>query len=102
MIFISYRRADSAGHCNEVADLLEQEFGEGCVFRDLEKIPPAREFQRFIDERLEQTTFMLVLIGRDWLEEFKRRLARNSTDFVLHEVSRALKRGGAGPSPVAP
>ncbi len=101
VVFLSYRRADTSGYAGRLATALEQHFGYGSVFHDIEAIAPGRDYAKVIDEAVARAGVLLVLIGDTWLsesgEEGTRRLD-DPHDFVRLEVSSALRRG----TPVLP
>ena len=43
-VFISYRRADSAGYSGRVMDRLDRELGRDLVFMDVDAIPLGTNF----------------------------------------------------------
>jgi TIR domain-containing protein len=94
-VFISYRRADSAGHAGRVHDRLEQEFGPDLLFMDVEAIPLGVDFVKALGEEVAKCEVLLAIIGPGWLdtrdEEGHRRL-ENPHDFVRIEIAAALKR----------
>lgn len=91
-IFLSYRRDDSAGFAGRLADALEQAFGIGSVFRDVDDIRPGEDFVTTIQDRLAEVDVVLVMIGPRWLgaaAEGRRRLD-DPEDFVRREIEAAL------------
>ena len=99
LLFVSYRRDDSAGHAGRLTDALELRFGEGSVFRDVDDIAPGENFEHVIQTRISQVRGVLVLIGSRWLEptETGPRL-ENADDFVRREIELAL----ASDKPIVP
>lgn len=95
LFFLSYRRADSAGHAGRLADALEQRFGADAVFRDVDDIAPGEAFEQVITERLQRVQAVLVLIGPGWLEaeEAGTRRLDCDDDFVRREIELALASG---------
>lgn len=93
-IFLSYRRADTAGYAGRLAEALERRFGKGSVFQDVEAIVPGSDFLHAIDLAVARCQVLLVLIGDTWLTE---RGAGGCTrlddpaDFVRLEVASALR-----------
>ena len=92
-IFISYRRADSAGDAGRLADHLQRRFGAERVFLDVDTIEPGADFVRVLRDSLQQTVAMLVVIGPSWTSlrdpDGNRRID-NPNDFVRLEVEGAL------------
>ena len=94
-IFLSYRRDDSAGFAGRLADALEQEFGAGSVFRDVDDIHPGDDFIHAIESHIRQVGAVLVMIGPYWLASgtsSQRRLDEPG-DFVRLEIQAALASG---------
>lgn len=95
LIFISYRRDDSAPYAGRLYDRLTQHFGKGQVFMDIEQIEPGEDFVEVIGRKVGACEAAVVLIGKSWLSavdgEGRRRLD-DPEDFVRLEVAAALKR----------
>jgi hypothetical protein len=66
-IFVSYRRADSAGYAGRLVDQLKSRFGDQ-VFFDVESIKPGADFHEVIKETFEKCGAVIVLIGKRWRE----------------------------------
>jgi hypothetical protein len=49
-VFISYRRADSAGYSGRVMDRLDRELGRDLVFMDVDAIPLGTNFSKVLQE----------------------------------------------------
>lgn len=95
IIFISYRRDDSAAYAGRLYDRLTAHFGKGQVFMDIDQIDPGEDFVEVIERKVGACSIAVVLIGKNWLAasdgEGKRRL-EDPEDFVRLEVASALKR----------
>lgn len=95
-IFISYRRATSAGSAGRVYDALAAHFGEAHVFMDVDSIEPGEEFASVLNDTLAKCLAVLVVIDPAWLgvrdTEGGRRLD-DPADFVRLEVERSLAAG---------
>lgn len=95
-IFISYRRSDARADARNVFQRLQRDFGSGRPFMDVDSIAKGRDFKTVLDEALNGTAVMLVLIGKTWLDVRTgtglRRLD-DTSDFVHMEIAYALKRG---------
>ena len=92
-IFISYRRADSAGFTISMYQTLKQRFGAR-VFKDIEDIAAGRDFREVIHENLLSSKVVLVVIGRQWLsltDEAGKQRIFDPEDFVQLEVATALQ-----------
>jgi TIR domain len=61
-IFISYRRADTAGHAGRLSADLTRLLGPR-AFMDVSSIAPGDEFERAIDEQLRSCGAVLAVIG---------------------------------------
>jgi len=66
-VFISYRRADTAGHAGRLVEHLKSQFGDQ-VFLDVDSIRPGANFYDVIRETLNRCGVAVVLIGKKWLE----------------------------------
>lgn len=102
-IFISYRRADSRLVTNRIYDRLRDAFGKRDVFKDVDKIPPGKDFRGVLREATANCQIMLVIIGPNWVDvrddDGNRRLD-NPDDFVRLEVETGLQRDGTLVIPV--
>lgn len=94
LIFINYRRDDSAPYAGRIYDRLERDF-RGELFMDVDILEPGSNFKRALHEAVEQCDIFLTLIGPRWVDakdkKGKHRLA-DATDFVRVEISEALAR----------
>ena len=94
-IFISYRRADSAGYAGRIYDRLTAHFGKDAVFMDVDTIEAGLDFVVVLRNAVQSCDVLVALIGRQWInikdENGKRRLD-NSEDFVRIEIAAALDR----------
>lgn len=94
-IFISYRREDSADTSGRLYDRLETRFGHHNVFKDVDNIPPGVDFRAYVNNALQMSDVVLVIIGPHWLASADsaggqpRLFASN--DFVRIEVEAALQ-----------
>ena len=102
-VFISYRRGDSAGYAGRLHESLEERLGAGAVFRDVDTIEPGQDFANAIQERLRDSSVLLAVIGREWLDarepDGTRRLDSPS-DYVRLEIAAALARADVRVIPV--
>ena len=95
VVFISYRRGDSAGHAGRMFDHLARRFGHTSVFMDVAGIKPGVDFVDEIDRAVGRCDVLIVVIGREWLTSADgkgRRRLDDAADFVRVEVAAALKR----------
>ncbi len=95
LVFISYRRDDTAGYARALYDELARHFGAEQVFMDVDDISAGQAFSEVIEHQLGAAQVMLVLIGRRWLGEREGAPARiqDEADFVRREVATGLARG---------
>jgi TIR domain len=96
-IFISYRRADSAGHAGRLRDDLTRLLG-ATVFMDVADIAPGDEFERVIETELNSCGAVLAVIGARWRDAFH--AAREGKDYVRLELHQALEHAGVTVVPV--
>lgn len=89
-IFISYRRKDTNETARRIFVALENEFGEGSVFIDVDVILGGEEFPKRLQASLEQCHVLLALIGPRWMEDNR---LDNPDDFVRLEIEQAFSRG---------
>lgn len=95
-LFLSYRRVDTGGYAGRLADALEERFGKGSVFHDVETIAPGTDFVAAIHAGVDSASVLLLLIGDDWIDARDAsgtRLLDREDDFVRIEAARALARG---------
>lgn len=95
-IFVSYRRADSGSTARRLADTLARTFGPSSVFIDTDSIRSAQNWKDEIDKALQESSIVLVVIGRQWLflqDEQGRRRLDNDGDWVRAEILAAIKPG---------
>ena len=91
--FISYRREDSQAEATALAGLLQKEFGNGEVFLDHSSIAFGSTWPKEIDEALNRSKTVLVVIGPQWLgshDQWQCRRIDNEEDWVRREIVRAL------------
>ena len=94
-IFISYRRADSAGYAGRIYDRLSAHFGVDAVFMDVDTIEAGVDFLEVLQNSVQSCDVVVVLVGRNWLtikDETSKRRLDNPEDFVRIEIATALNR----------
>ena len=93
LLFISYRRDDSAPYAVSIAQRLEKHFE---IFIDVENLRIGDSFPQILSDKLTQCHALVAVIGPAWLEvrdnDGTRRLD-NPDDWVRLELEAALKRG---------
>ena len=91
MIFISYRRDDSAFFAGRLVDRLIEWFGRGLVFQDIHSIHAGEDFADAITSTIRRSRVVLVVIGPNWLKTaLDGRRIDDPRDVVRIEVETAL------------
>lgn len=113
IVFINYRRNDSKSEARNLNNDLENAFGKGFVFRDIDDI---RSGTIWIDKLKEAGSYAKVIIavvGPNWLQLNDAGVSRlnDPKDWVRQELEQAIKdnkkiipvlvKGGTLPSPTA-
>jgi TIR domain-containing protein len=93
-IFINYRRSDSAGHAGRLYDDLAEAFSKKNVFMDIDTIKGGDEYINIIEQEIEKSDAMIVIIGTNWLTVTESGVRRidDPKDLVRWEIGFALKR----------
>jgi CHAT domain/TIR domain len=93
IVFINYRREDTAGEARLLFADLTAMLGPGSVFMDVDGIALGRDFRDVLEEKLRSAQMVLTLIGRQWLHishpDGRRRLDEVD-DHVRSEIRTAL------------
>lgn len=95
-IFISYRRKDNPYAVPTISRELKKHFGNDSVFLDVEDIPPAVHFRKYIADSIKQCDVLLVIIGDKWLGEKNDKgesRLHDANDTVRLEIELALNAG---------
>jgi Tfp pilus assembly protein PilF len=96
-VFISYRRADTAGHVGRLHDHLVviPAIRAGGIFRDIDSIQVGDDFVRAMRLAVEFADVVLAVIGSDWLSAGRapRRRLDDPSDPVRVELVTAFKTG---------
>lgn len=102
-VFLSYRRADTAGHAGRIDDDLERAVGRPVIFRDVESIDAGADFVEVLRDAIDRSRVCIVLIGPGWLgargADGVRRLDAPD-DVVRSEIEMALDRADMTVLPV--
>ncbi len=96
-IFISYRRADSAGRARRLKDDLTRLRGDR-VFMDVADIAPGADFETVLRNELASCGVVLAVIGAGWRKVFD--TPREGLDYVRLELGQALAQAGVQVIPV--
>jgi hypothetical protein len=92
-VFISYRRADTAGHAGRLYDRLCGHFGPANVFMDVEDIAGGVDFVEAIQTSVGNCDVLIAIIGRGWIEAATRATSSSrASDWVALEITTALAR----------
>ena len=90
-IFVSYRRADTAGHAGRLVDHLKAQFGQE-VFFDVDSISPGANFHKEIEKTFAECGAVVVLIGKSWLErDASMPPFGDSKDVITQEIRFAME-----------
>jgi hypothetical protein len=102
MIFLSYRRDDSAGHVGRLYDALSARFGSQRIFVDIDHISPGQDFVQVVDDAVGRCAVLLVVMGKRWAGTGRvgKRRIDDPGDFVRLEVVGGLRRTGLRMIPV--
>jgi uncharacterized protein YjbI with pentapeptide repeats len=95
LIFLSYRREDSADAAALLYDRLTAYFGREQVFMDVDSLIPGDDFDRKIAIVVGSCDVLLAVIGKRWLTITDQRGVRrldDPGDFVRLEIEAALER----------
>lgn len=94
-IFLSYRREDCAGEAGRLSDRMRHEFGDGCLFMDVDGIRLGVDFVKKLTQEVTSCDVLLAMIGPRWTDlrdERGNRRLDDPSDFVRIEISTALQR----------
>ena len=97
VVFLNYRRSDSAGFVGRLVDHVERHFSGIQFFRDIDKISPGDDFEIELAKWLKACDFMLTVIGPHWITEMgpSGRRIDDPKDWVRRELATALARNVA-------
>lgn len=91
---ISYRRDDTGAITGRIFDRLEARYGRDAIFRDIDNIPMGVDFRKRLNDVIERTDVLLVVMGSKWLGPRKNRRFKitDESDPVRVEIEIALSR----------
>lgn len=95
VIFINYRRDDSAGYAGRLYDYLAEHFSRDQIFMDVDHIQPGEDFAKTIEKKLSTAKAAIVLIGRQWMnitDSSGLKRLDNTDDYVRLEIETLLKQ----------
>ncbi|MGW3786417.1 toll/interleukin-1 receptor domain-containing protein [Micromonospora chokoriensis] len=93
-VFINYRTGDGQDMAALLHERLRGEFGEQRVFLDSTGLPPGQLFPPELKRRLQASTVLIVVLGRDWLDirdDDGNRRIDNRKDYVRYEIRKSIK-----------
>ncbi|NMO54288.1 TIR domain-containing protein [Actinoplanes sp. TBRC 11911] len=91
--FISYRRSDCAGYATLLHTALEQQFGVGHVFRDIDTLMPGTIYATRIQNAIGSCSVVIALIGREWAGRLPNggRRIDDPSDMLRQEITAAFQ-----------
>ena len=95
LIFVSYRRQDTQSATGRLCDKLQMRFSVDQVFHDIESIEPGSRFPAIIASKIAESSIVLVIIGRHWLDsagDDGRSRLFEPDDYLRLEIATALQR----------
>jgi hypothetical protein len=94
-VFVSYRRDDTGYWAEALARALAVRVGAEAVFIDVGSEQPGRDYREQIDDALDRSSIVVVLIGVGFLKADKRGVRRidRQDDPMRTEIAKALARG---------
>src|SRR6516165_7093616 len=95
LVFVSYRRQDSADIVGRISDRLIGRFGKEEVFVDVDNIPPGDDFVRVLERAVAECQVFIAILGPNWItaaDSDGRRRLDDPADYVRLEVAAALTR----------
>ena len=102
VIFVNYRRQNSAPWATAIRMALEKHFGSTTIFQDVDRIDPGDDWAEKIERNLERSVALIVVIAEGWhavqREGIGTRRIDDLNDWVRHEIRTALTR--APPIPI--
>jgi len=96
IIFISYRREDSAYAAGRLYDRLGLHFGSDRVFMDIDTIGLGEDFVQVIENAVASCDVLVCIIGKQWLKATSstgQKRLEDPSDFVRLEIVSALDLG---------
>ena len=91
-IAISYRHSDTKDIATQIYTRLSASYGRDAILFDIENIPLAVDFRRYIDRTLEDADVVLAIIGRAWMGNADNSRIKDKADFVRLELEAAFRR----------
>src|SRR4051794_10816846 len=94
MVFISYRRDDTSDHARKLYDALRRWLSAEQLFMDITTIEAGADYLHVLNDALDRTDVLLVLIGPAWMAPTAAGGSRldDPDDFVRAEIRAGLER----------
>jgi hypothetical protein len=92
---LSYRREDSKWIAGRIFDRLENHYGKGNVFMDIDTIPVGLDFRDHLQQSLQRCDILLAIVGPRWLgtdDEHGHHAIWEEDDWVRIEIESALAK----------
>ena len=92
-IFISYRREGSSTFAGILHDTLCRSFPSAGIFKDKNKLHAGKDFKKQIEDAIDRSSIMLVLINKGWAkltDQQGRKKLFSKEDFIRHEIRTAI------------
>lgn len=92
LVFLSYRHIDAGAHAGKIHEGLVNQFHQSLVFFDHRSVEHDSDLQEEIEEHLERTKVLVVIVGERWLgasENGEKRLFQEN-DWVRREIRYGL------------
>lgn len=96
IVFINYRRDDTAGIAGRLFDRLEQDFTHDQLFFDVDSIPPGENFFEYLNKQVEACDVLLAVVGPNWqgqLDKEDYESEEHTKDYARVEIEAALRQG---------
>lgn len=97
-VFLNYRVSETRMIVGRIAEAIQQRFGVGKVFVDIEGIASGSRFADVIETNLHDCDVICALIGVDWGTTLRSRSELEERDWVRFEIETAL----AAQKPILP
>lgn len=92
-VFFCYRRVGADYIGGRICDALQQEFGNGSVFRDIDSILGGQSARQQVELALQSCQVVVVLIVPGWEERFEKLKRKGRDDWVKLELQHAARFG---------
>lgn len=94
LVFVSYRRDDTGGHARLLADHLQQRYGSGRVFFDVESVEAGSgPWRDQLSGQLSRCRVVVAVVGPGWTDQIATRADRGVEDPVRYELTTTRELG---------